>query len=283
MTPDPRPEDAPVLLLGATGQVGRFLVPKLLEAGASVIAVSRQVPDFGGAGLTWLQQDLAREPARVQAQVLLSAGPLALALRQARHIGGLRRIVALSSASVLFKRRSPDADERRTIEALIETEGELAELCEKRGIALTLLRPTLIYGDPDRSALARLSEWLESRRRIPIAGTGLRQPVHAGDIASLMVDLVARGEAGAGTYEIGGGETLAYPGFVRRVASAHGVDVHVVRVPAWITAPALRAAHALGLLRSVTPAMVARQRMDLVVDDTDAREKLGWNPRPFRP
>jgi len=30
-------------------------------------------------------------------------------------------------------------------------------------------------------------------------------------------------------------------------------------------------------------AIVARQRMDLLVDDTSAREGLGWHPRPFRP
>ena len=70
---------------------------------------------------------------------------------------------------------------------------------------------------------------------------------------------------------------------MRRIASGAGIDARLVRTPAWLIAPALRIARRLGRLPGVTPAMVARQRMDLVVDDTDARERLGWNPRPFRP
>jgi len=274
---------APVLLLGATGQVGGFVVPKLLEAGAPVIAVSRRVPGFARDGLTWLQQDLQREPARVQAQVMLSAGPLSLALKQAERIGGLRRVVALSSASVLFKSRSPDPAERRIVESLAGTEKALENLCARRDIALTLLRPTLIYGDTQQSGLASIARWVARHRWVPVAGRGQRQPVHAGDLAALMTRLAGAGDESAGIYELGGGETLSYPNFVRRIASAHGRDARIVRVPAPLLISLVRAARALGRLESVTPAMVGRQRMDLVVDDTPARERLGWDPRPFRP
>lgn len=45
----------------------------------------------------------------------------------------------------------------------------------------------------------------------------------------------------------------------------------------------IRSAHLAGRLTDIKPAMIRRQAMDLVVDDTPAREQLGWNPRPFRP
>lgn len=280
---DERTETAPVLLLGATGQVGHFLIARLLEAGAPVIAVSRRVPDYSRAGLTWLQQDLDREPAPVQAHVLISAGPLELALKQAGRMPGLDRVVALSSASVLFKQASPDRDEREMIRRLAETETELEALCRKRGIDLTLLRPTLIYGGPGPSAAATVAGWLKHRSFAPVAGRGLRQPVHADDIAALMVRLVARAGRGIETFEIGGGETLAYPEFIRRIASSIGRDPRLVPLPAWLIGTALRLLRPLGIARRITPAMVARQRMDLVVDDTPAREQLDWTPRPFRP
>src|SRR6056297_2445155 len=97
--------------------------------------------------------------------------------------------------------------------------------------------------------------------------------------------LVAGAEAGSTveTFALGGGETLRSPDFMRRIASGAGVDARLLRLPAWLIVPVLRVAHRLGRFRSVTPAMVARQRMDLVVDDTAARQRLGWNPRPFRP
>lgn len=274
---------SPVLLLGGTGQVGRFLLPRLLDDGAPVIAVSRKVPGFSRHGLTWLQQDLMREAAHVQAQVMLSAGPLKLALRQAERMPGLRRLVALSSASVMFKRRSPDLDERRVIESLIDAERQLDALAEKRGIDLTILRPTLIYGVPALSALRTISGWLEHRRWVPVAGDGLRQPVHADDLAGLMKSLAATDQPGRRILALGGGETLPYSTLVRRIGASMGIDVRVYRIPSWVIKPALRMAHGVGRFTTVGPAMISRQRMDLVVDDTEAREQLGWNPRPFRP
>jgi nucleoside-diphosphate-sugar epimerase len=275
---------APVLVLGATGATGRFLLPRLKQTGAPVIAVSRRVPgDAVGPGVTWLQQDLTHETARVQAHVLLSAGPLKLALRQAERMPGVQRVVALSSASVRFKQRSPDAGERRAIAELVDDEQRLAGFGERRGIAVTLLRPTLIYGGAGPSAITPVADWLARRDWAPVAGRGLRQPVHAEDLAEAMLRAAARDESGTETYELGGGETLTYPDFIRRIASAHGRDVRIVRVPAMLVGPALRLAHAFGRLAAITPAMVARQRMDLVVDDSAARSTLGWNPRPFRP
>lgn len=278
-------QSAPILLIGATGAAGSKLVSGLLDAGASVIAVSRQVPEFSRPNLTWLQQDLEHEYVRVQPQVVISADADALpaAARQARAMPSLRRMIALSSASVIFKRRSPDPVERTAVDALIKAEEKLKTLAEKRGFDLNLLRPALVYGGEGPSALDGIRGWLQHRRWAPIAGKGLRQPVHADDLAALVKQLAARNEAGSETFDLGGGETLAYPEFVRRIGASMGVNPTLVRTPAWAITPLLRASHRLGRFRAVTPEMVARQRMDLVVDDTKAREQLGWNPRPFRP
>jgi len=282
-------DTAPVLLVGAGGPAGHEILAGLLDAGAPVIAVSTEIPDYSRPNLTWMQHDLAREHARVQAHVMVCAGAeaLPLAARQARAMPTLRRIVALSSASVVFKRGSRDRSERAAAARLVEAEQALINMADKRGMTLTLLRPTLIYGGRAPSALDAIRSWLQRRSWAPVAGNGLRQPVHAGDIAALVRRLIAdnfaEDDPAVRTLALGGGETLGYPEFVRRIASGVGIDARLVRIPARLIAPVLRIAHRLGRFRSVTPAMVARQRMDLVVDDSDAREQLGWNPRPFRP
>jgi len=274
---------APVLLLGATGQVGSLLLEKLLAANVPVMAVSRRVPERADMGVTWLQHDLRRERARVQAHVLASCGPLKLALRQAEFMPRLERVVALSSASVLFKHDSDDPDERALINELIDTERRFEALAEKRGFGLVLLRPTLIYGGPGPSALDPVRAWLARHRWAPIAGHGLRQPVHAEDLAELIVGLLARPPEGIMTVALGGGESLPYPEFVRRIASGAGRNPRLVRLPTALLGAGLRIAHRFGIARAIGPAMVRRQRMDLVVDDQPARRQLGWNPRAFRP
>src|SRR6056297_4226047 len=158
-------DTAPVLLVGAGGPAGHEILAGLLDAGAPVIAVSPEVPAYSRPNLTWMQHDLAREHARVQAHVMICADAeaLPLAARQARAMPTLRRIVALSSASAVFKQRSADPDERAGAARLVESEQSLAAIAEKRGIALTVLRPTLIYGGRGPSALDGIRAWLARR------------------------------------------------------------------------------------------------------------------------
>jgi len=269
------------LLLGADGAAGRETLIALLEGGAPVMAVSARVPDFSRPDLTWLQYDLSREHARVQASVMVCADALSCALRQARAMPSLRRIVALSSADVLLGRHGLDADERRSVDALSRHEEQLRDLCVRRDITLTLLRPTLIYGSTARTSLAALRASIERHRWFPVAGAGLRQPVHAEDLAALVVRLA--GSPVDGTFELGGGERLSYPDFVRRVASAQGRELRLVRSPAWLLSALLRFMHWIGRSPEFEPARLEHQRADRIVDDSEARRQLGWNPRPFNP
>jgi nucleoside-diphosphate-sugar epimerase len=273
---------AVALVLGASGPAGRFFLDRLEGQRVRAIAISRRVPSRAWPHVTWMQHDLERGPADVRTGTLISFGPIAHALSQVEQGAGLGRVIALSSASTLFKKHSPDRRERRQMQAIARCEDALAEACRMRGIALTLLKSTLIYGGGEDS-LDRVAGLSARLPVVPVAGRGLRAPVHADDIARLAVECVISGARSEGTWLIAGGETLAYPDMIRRIAAAAGRQPRLVRVPAWTMKLALRAARLLGRLDDIAPAMIDRQRMDLVVDDTPAREQLGWNPRPFRP
>ena len=274
---------SPLLVLGASGPIGHFLLPRLLDSGIAVMAVSRRRPFSTRAGLTWIQHDLASGPAPVEADILISAGPLPLAVRQARATPGLGRIIAFSSAGVRFKQQSPDPVERELITALGQAESDLRALCDQRAVPLTLFRPTLIYGGPGNANIDLIGQWSQRFRWLPVAGDGRRQPVHAEDLARVTVDALRAGPAAAGTFELGGGETLGYRDFLRRIAKARGLNPRLLPMPGVVLKAGLAIAHRLGRLRSVRGVMIERQRSDLVVDDREARERLGWNPRPFRP
>ncbi len=274
---------APVLVLGATGAVGRGLLARLSDVGVPIIAVSRRVPDAELPNVMWMQHDLAREPLKVETHVLLSAGPLSLTRRLVERLPAVRRVIALGSASVRFKQDSPDPAERAMMRELADAELRLGEWAERRGADVTLLRPTLIYGGEHDRNISIIAEAARIRKWLPVAGRGLRQPVHADDLARIMTTLVARQGRGFEVFDLGGGEALPYPDFVRRIASSAGADPSIVQVPSPLLTTGLRMAHLFGRMKTVTPAMVRRQRMDLTVDDTPAREHLGWTPRPFRP
>lgn len=276
-------EAAVVLLLGASGPMGRAFLARTQSQQVRVLAVSRQLPDASWPHVTWLQHDLERAPADVRASTLISFGPLAHALTQVERGAGLGRVIALSSASTLFKQASPDRAERRQMQALAACEAALAEACRARNIVLTLIKPTLIYDGRADGNVARVAGLAQRLPLVPVAGRGLRAPVHADDLARLAVECLILGGRSAGTWLVGGGETLAYPDMIRRAAAARGRPVRIVRLPAFLLRTAVRCVHLAGRMRDITPAMIERQRIDLVVDDTPAREQLGWAPRPFRP
>lgn len=274
---------APLLLLGASGATGQFLIQRLAGQGVMLMAVSRRQPRQSQPHVIWLQQDLDAGPAEVESSVLISLGPLVHALRQAEQAPRLGRVIALSSASTRFKAQSSDDGERALIVRLIELEADLQEVCRQRDIDLTLLKPTLIYGGEDDANVSRIGGLAARMKWLPYCGHGLRQPVHADDLARLIVDCLALGRQSAGSWLLGGGESLEYPAMLSRISSARGRSNRLLRLPLWAMKALLAAVHASGRMQDIRSVMLARQRVDLVVDDTPARERLGWQPRPFRP
>ena len=277
------PPDA-VVVVGATSLVGSSLLPRLLAAGRAVEALSRRPPE-GPAGARWHAVDVAAGPAALPAAgAAVHLAPLWLAPPLVAPLarGGVRRLIAFGSQSRFTKADSPDPREQEVARRLAEGEDQLAAACDRNGVAWTLLRPTLIYGggrDKNLTALARLARRLKV---VPVAGAGrgLRQPVHADDLAALCVAALDRPVAHGRAYDVGGGTVLSYRAMVAEVCRASG-GARVIGVPAPLLRLAFRAAALLPGYRSATAAMVDRMERDLVVDDAPARRDLGWAPRAF--
>ena len=188
-----------VLVCGASSQIGFFLLPELERAGVPVLALSRK-PQVAAAGVTWVQGALPQPPiAANAADSVCCFAPLdALAAWiDAGTAANLERVVATSSMSAESKQASPVAAEREVSRRLHEGEAAVARACGRRGIAWTILRPTLIYGAGRDRSLTPLARRAMRWRVFGLpAGSGLRQPVHAADIAQAVVHALGGGAAG---------------------------------------------------------------------------------------
>ncbi|WP_372016193.1 SDR family oxidoreductase [Pseudoxanthomonas sp. 10H] len=279
---DPAPR---ALLFGASGQIGRRVLERLLASGWQVVALSRdaQPARDGVAWRTGALPDAAGDGRGFDA--ILSCGPLDLFSQwYARTDSGRSRVVAFGSTSVHVKGASPDAAERDVAARLREAEGRVEQAAAARGAQATLLRPTLVYGAGSDRNLTRIAA-LAARHGVfvlPHDARGLRQPVHVDDLAAAAVAALGRQGDGMRAYDLPGGETLDYRDMVARVLGALRPPARLLVLPGPLFAVAAAMARRLRL-HDAGPAVLARMRADLAFDDGPARRDLGYAPRPFHP
>lgn len=273
-----------VVVTGASSQIGVFLLPLLAEAGFEVTAVSRAAPDAStgvAGGVRWISADTDPIPARY----LVSCGPLSLALRHVERGNELQKVVAFGTTSTQIKSASPDRAERETIAAIAGAESRLKARCRERDIDLVLIRPTLVYGCGLDENLSRLLRFGERRGFIPVStcASGLRQPVHAEDLAGLALRALSADTGPLLEGEAPGGSTLSYREMVEKTARCGVREIRVLPLPSFLMRALVGFAAAIGAAPGINPSMVDRQARDLVFDGSNFREALGWNPRPFEP
>lgn len=268
---------ATCLVFGASGAIGRFLVARLLAAGEHVSAVSRRAQADARDGLRWIEGSLESDvalPGGVDA--IFSCGPLdAFARWYARTPTGAARVVAIGSMSADSKRDSIDAAERDVASRLAEAEDVVLRVAATRGAAATLLRPTLVYGAGRDRSLAPIARFARRWRVFPriVGASGLRQPVHADDLALACIAASASPKTAGRRYEVGGGERLTFAAMIERTCRSLDVSCVALPVPPF----------ALRLLGSSRSTAIARLTRDLVADNSDAARDFGWAPRPFAP
>ncbi len=290
MTPDPDHRMGGkrfAVIFGATGLVGRHLAQRLAGGGFEGLCLSRSTepaPYEAPPGFSWGSvsgEGILKVPASA---ALFSLVPIsALPALVARFAGG-DRLIALSTSSVLFKAKSSDPHERDLAQGLRRAEEEVQRLCEDRGIAWTIFRPTLIY-DPGRDAnVSAIADFVRRFGVFPIVrpGTGRRQPIHAGDVAQAMAAAPDASAARNALFGLPGGETLTYREMVRRIFESLGKRPVLLHLPLGPARMAFFAWRALTGAR-YSAASLDRMNMALTLDPAPVREAFGITCRPFRP
>jgi nucleoside-diphosphate-sugar epimerase len=193
----------------------------------------------------------------------------------------VRRVVAFSSTSALTKAGATDPSDRLLSETLREGEQRLRTGTWDE----TILRPTMIYFGPGDRNIERIVWQLRRLRVFPLVGTatGLRQPVHADDLADAALAALQSDSARRRTYELGGGESLTFKDMIQRVADANAVAARFVTIPLPVARASLRALSVLPRFRGIPVGSLDRMSKDLAFDISAAQQDIGYSPRTFQP
>lgn len=311
-----------ILVTGATGLLGSHLVERLVARGDRVCALVRpggrtELLDALGVGIRWGDLTEAGSCDRATAGVSVvyhcaakvgdwgswrefqvGCVDATRTLAQAAARAGVGRFVHISSTSAY----GHPPDQAGTIDetaplgknvwfldhytrSKVECERLLWDMVEKEGFPLTVIRPSWLYGERDRTTAPRLAR--EFRRgRVMIVGKGDNplSAVHAGVVADGAIlaadDPGSRGEA----YNITNQGPISQQRFLDLFADALGCPRARRHVP-------FRLAFAGGLLLELQDRSLHRRQAPRVTrysawllgryldySSQKARDRLGWRP-----
>ena len=263
-------------VLGASGVIGRALVPELARA-HEVVAVSRRPQEASRGRVRWVAADATRraelEPALRGADVVYhlvhSLGAkdfeerdrlAAEAVATAADLAGVRQIVFLGGLG----------DDREGLSVHLRSRAETAKSLAAGRVPVTTLRSAVVVGGGsaafetivalvDRLPAMICPRWVATRT----------QPIALADVVRYLAGIGGRDDVLGEAYDAAGPEVMTYRGMIERVAGLRGRRPRIVEVP--FLTPRLSSLW----LHLVTPvkAGVARPLVDGLRNETVAHDE----------
>jgi len=234
-----------VLVLGGSGFVGRALCEQLQRrcgADVRITVPTRRLPHAQSVqslpGVTVVRADVFKDLPRlvpghdavVNLVAILQGNAAAfehvhVELPKRIAAAGARRLVHVSAIGVAEHAPS------RYLRSKAAGEAALQVAAQTHPLALTLVRPSLVFGAGDRSVnlFARLQALFPL---MPLGGASARlQPVWVQDLARALVEVLLRRESAGRTYEIAGPRELTLAELVKLAGRVAGHERPVLALP----------------------------------------------------
>lgn len=271
---------------GGSGFLGRYVVEELLRRGHEVsgLARSRTAADrLDQLGAEPVPGDLD-DPASVdaafhdsQAEALVNVASLgfghAPTIIAAAENAGLRRAVFVSTTAIFTKLNATSKTHRTAAEDAIRASD----------LDWTIVRPTMIYGDPSDRNIARLLKALHRTSFLPLPGKGdrLQQPVHAADVAHAIAAALEQPKAIGKAYDVAGPEPMMFRELIQQAGEAVGRQPRLIPLPLAPLIAGARVYERLATKPRIKAEQLERLAEDKAFEITAAQRDLGYTPRAF--
>jgi nucleoside-diphosphate-sugar epimerase len=207
-----------VALTGATGFVGREVLPLLLAAGHGVTALARQPSKLSHHGeINTVVGDLQNKAALADltrgADVVVHLAGVVSAHNRASYFAanaagtqavcaaarasGVKRFVHVSSLAARMPELNAYAASKHT--------GEVTALAHADGMSVAVLRPAAVYGPGDRATLPLLKSLMAHTALLPGTSTQRFSMVHVADVAQALLAAVTAEQHGTFDVDDGAG------------------------------------------------------------------------------
>ena len=292
-----------ILVTGANGFIGRALCAYLSSLGHEIVPAVRRpsnikVEHVVRSELSWraalmgcdsvvhlagrahVMQDHEPDPLQAfRAANVVTTTELANRAVEA----GVRRFVFMSTIKVNGEETAPGCrfkpDDLKNPQdpyavSKCEAENGLLEIARKTGLEVIIIRPPLVYGPGVKGNFALLIRWINSGWPLPLGAIHNRRSMLALEnlvsFAALCADIEASPNVKNQIFLVSDGEDVSTSELLRKIAKAYGRNSRLLPLPVG----GIRFAARLMSKASIADRLLG----SLVIDDSKAREMLGWRP-----
>lgn len=279
-----------VLVTGATGFVGRRLVPALVDAGHDVRAMTRRPEDYAGLGDP-VHGDVhdpgtlaaALDGVDVAVYLVHSLDDADFERKDAEAARGFGAAAAASGVRQIVYLGGLGAD-GEDLSAHLRSRREVETLLGEAGVPVTVLRAAIVVGaggiswELTRQLVKNLPAMV-----VPRWAATESQPIAVDDVVAYLAGVIGEERALGRVFEIGGPDRLSYLEMLQHAAEVmHGHRLPIVTVP--VLTPGL-SSRWIGLVTDVDATtgrnLIDSMSTEVVVTDNSIRDVVPLEPVPY--
>lgn len=198
-------------------------------------------------------------------------------LAKAAIDAGVRWLILVHTTGRFSKYKSASAEYSRIEDGI---------LAQRARIAVTVLRPTMIYGSFRDQNMYKLIIYLDRHRFFPLFGKGdnLMQPIHARDLGNSYYDVLTHEDATINReYDLSGKEPIRYINLIRTVSRALSKRNIYIHIPIHLSIAAAKVYNRVfGKKALVSVEQVMRMNEDKAFSHEPAARDFGYSPVGFQ-
>ncbi|ABR46439.1 3-beta hydroxysteroid dehydrogenase/isomerase [Alkaliphilus metalliredigens QYMF] len=273
-----------ILLTGATGFLGGFVLEEMVKRGHKVTCFVRETSNLEKIkelNVPYIFGKLDDYESICNAlkdkETLINIASLGFG--HAPHIVNacqemnINRAIFISTTGI-FTKLNPDSKGIRL---------EAERLIKESNLDYTIIRPTMIYGTPKDRNMWRLVQYLKKFSVLPILGNGtyLQQPVYVKDLAWAVVSAYETDKSIKKAYNISGLKALTYNEVVDVMGRVLGKKILKIHVPMKLSYSLLKIYENISSKPKLKAEQVLRLNENKAFSHDEATKDFGYKPISF--
>jgi len=280
-----------LFITGLTGRSGSYLLKEMIKEPLKqyeIKAVYRNCSKIKynnerDLKIEWVEGDLTNKESMVAAMgevdtVLHIAGiGWSLNVVEAAIECGVKRLILVHTTGIYSKYKAAGA-------LYIEIEEKIREMIAGKGISLTILRPTMIYGSLDDMNIIRFIKWVDGNRVFPVVkkGTFALQPVHHKDLGKAYYQVLNSTESTDNRdFVLSGGTVIDLIDILKTACQYLDKKTTFVSVPFWFAYTGAVGLYLLSLKKIDYREKVQRLVEPRAYSHQEATDAFGYAPISF--